>query len=56
MALEMSEMVRDLTLEGILRRTPDIDGPELALALIERLHGPALAAKVAASGVMVGGH
>lgn len=51
MALEMSELVRQLVLDGIRLRQPDISPNEITLQLIERLHGPELAAAVAASNV-----
>ncbi len=58
MAVEMSELVRPITIDGIRRRSPHIGSDELALQLIERLHGAALARAVArARGVpVVGGH
>lgn len=54
-AFEMSELVFGLTVEGIRRRHPDLDEPALTLALIERLHGPALARAVADAGVAARG-
>lgn len=47
MALEMSELVRQLTIDGIRLRHPGISDDELQLQLIERLHGRALAQAVA---------
>ncbi len=49
MTFEMSELVRQITIDGIRRRQPDISDDELSLALIERLHGPQLARQVAAA-------
>lgn len=48
MALEMSELVRQLVVEGIRRRQPDISDDELSLRLIERLHGKEVASAVEA--------
>jgi hypothetical protein len=56
MALEMSELVRQIAIDGIRRRSPDIGSAELVLKLIERLHGREIADAVSASGVVVGGH
>jgi hypothetical protein len=50
MALEMSELVRQLVVDGIRRRHPNLGPDEVTLRLIERLHGRRLAAAVAASG------
>lgn len=47
MAVEMSEFVRQLVVDGIRSRQPGIGGDELALQLIERLHGRELAGAVA---------
>lgn len=55
MAFEMSELVRQLVLDGIRLRHPDAGPDELPLLLIERLHGQALASAVAASGVIADG-
>jgi len=49
MALEMSELVRQLVIDGIRRRQPDISEGELSLQLIERLHGREVASAVAAA-------
>ena len=49
MALEMSELVRQLVIDGIRRRLPDIAPEALTLLLIERFHGRELAIAVAAS-------
>ena len=49
MALEMSELLRQLVIDGIRLRHPDITADELTHRLIERLHGRDLATAVAAS-------
>ncbi|MEM8923063.1 MAG: hypothetical protein AAGD35_06145 [Actinomycetota bacterium] len=49
MALEMSQLVRELAMEGIRRRYPGIDPDETMLRLIERCHGKALADEIEAS-------
>lgn len=49
MALDMSQLVRELALEGIRRRQPDIEPREATLRLIERMHGRTLADAVRAS-------
>ena len=46
MALEMSQLVRELAMEGIRRRHPGIGPDEALWRLIERCHGRALADKV----------
>ena len=51
MAFEMSELVRQLVVDGIHRRHPVISPSDFTLELIERLHGRKLAAAVAASNV-----
>ncbi len=51
MAFEMSELVRQLVMDGIHRRHPDMSPDEFTLQLIERLHGRELATAVAASNV-----
>jgi len=55
MAFEVSELVRQVMIDGIRRRQPDLDGPGLTLALIERLHGPSVAAAIAQAGAVSGG-
>lgn len=49
MAFEMSELVRQLVLDGIRRREPQGSAADHALQLIERFHGRDIAAAVAAS-------
>lgn len=56
MALEMSQLVRELAMEGIRRRHPDIDPDQAMLQLIERCHGRALADEVKASLASRSGH
>lgn len=51
MAFEMSELVRQLVMDGIRRRHPDLSEDEFRLKLIERLHGRELAAAVAAANI-----
>lgn len=48
-ALQMSELMRQLVIDGIRLRHPDIPSDELRRRLIERLHGRDLATAVAAS-------
>ena len=55
MAFEMSELVYELTLDGIRRREPHLSGSDLTIALIERMHGPVVAQAVADSGLVAGG-
>ena len=50
MALEMSELLRQLVIDGIRLRHPDITSDELTRRLIERLHGRDVATAAAASG------
>ena len=52
MAVEMSEMIRQITLDGIRMRHPGLDSRAEQLELIERLHGRAVAEAVAASPAM----
>jgi hypothetical protein len=56
MALEMSQLVRELAMDGIRRRHPDIGPDEALLRLIERCHGQALADEVKASLAAQHGH
>lgn len=56
MAFEMSELMFRVTIDGIRRRSPELDDAEIALRLIERLHGPEIALAVAASDAVPGGH
>lgn len=56
MAFEMSELMFQVTVDGIRRRFPELDEAEVALQLIERLHGPEVASAVAASDAVPGGH
>ena len=51
MAFEMSELVRQLVVDGIHRRHPFISPTDFTLKLIERLHGREFATAVAASSV-----
>ena len=46
---EMSELVRQITIDGIRRRSPHLDSEALALELIERLHGAAVAHMITGS-------
>lgn len=39
MAVEMSDVVRELTVAAIRRRQPELDDVQVARALTERLHG-----------------
>jgi hypothetical protein len=48
MVVEMSEIVRQLVLDGLRHRHPDASEDELRLLLIERLHGPDVALDIAA--------
>ena len=48
MALEMSELVRQLVMDGIQSRNPELTQQESTFQLIERLHGSEMA--IAASG------
>ena len=50
-AFEMSELVRQLVVDGIHRRHPVISPDDFTLKLIDRLHGREVAAAVAASNV-----
>ena len=43
MVEEMSALIKELALEGIRRRHPDLDDEQTMLHLIERLHGKDLA-------------
>jgi hypothetical protein len=43
---EMSEEIRQLTLDGLRDRNPEASDQELVLLLIEVWHGPDLAQKV----------
>ncbi len=52
MAMEMSELVRQLVIDGIHLRHPAIAPNELTVKLIERLHGRELAEAVQASGFL----
>jgi hypothetical protein len=54
MAFEMSQLVRQLVIDGIRSRRPELSPDELALQLIERLHGKEMAAAVAASAAFHG--
>jgi len=47
MALEMSELVRQLVMDGIQRRNPELTRQESRFQLIQRLHGSELAIAVA---------
>ena len=47
MTLEMSQLVRQIAIDGIGRRSPGLDRDELIARLIEELHGPAVAQAVA---------
>ena len=51
MALEMSELVRQIAIDGIRHRSPGIDADSLLVQLLEELHGPALARAVIRAGV-----
>lgn len=43
MLVEMSAMVRELALEGVRRRSPELSPDEELVQLVERMHGPRLA-------------
>lgn len=49
MVAEMSALVRELTLAGIVQRHPGISDDDKLIHLIERLHGRELADEVEAS-------
>ncbi|NOX29275.1 MAG: hypothetical protein GXP35_04385 [Actinobacteria bacterium] len=46
MAVEMNAMARSIAISGIRSRCPGISRSELEIELIERMHGPELAAEV----------
>ncbi len=46
MAVEMNAMARSIAISGIRSRRPGISQAEIEIELIERMHGPELAAEV----------